>query len=57
MLSRIGIGELLVLLFVVLLIFGPRRLPELAGSIGKTIKAFKDGIKDDHRDDSSDKKS
>lgn len=45
MLSRVGIGELLVLLFIVLLIFGPSRLPDLAASIGKSIKSFKDGIK------------
>jgi sec-independent protein translocase protein TatA len=51
MLSRIGIGELLVLLFIVLLIFGPRRLPDLAGSIAKSIKSFKDGLKDDNGDD------
>ena len=45
MLSRVGIGELLVLLFIVLLIFGPSRLPDLAASIGKAMKSFKDGVK------------
>jgi sec-independent protein translocase protein TatA len=43
---RLGFGELLVLLFVVLLLFGAKRLPELAGSVGKTIKAFKEGLRE-----------
>jgi len=53
MLSRIGIGELLVLLVVVLLIFGPKRLPELASSLGKSIKHFKDGLKESGDDSSN----
>jgi len=42
----VGIGDLLspihlaLLLIVALLVFGPRRLPELGGAIGKTIKEF-----------------
>jgi sec-independent protein translocase protein TatA len=35
--------ELFALLIVVLLIFGPKRLPELGGAIGKTFQAFKKG--------------
>ena len=53
MLSRIGIGELLVLLFIVLLIFGPSRLPDLASSIGKAMKSFKDAIKGENGDSES----
>jgi sec-independent protein translocase protein TatA len=37
----IGTGELLILLLLVLLLFGPRRLPELAEAIGKSIQKFK----------------
>ena len=34
-------GTLLVILIIVLLLFGPKRLPELGESIGKAIKSFK----------------
>lgn len=33
--------ELLIILFIVLLLFGARRLPALAGSIGKSIREFR----------------
>ena len=38
--------ELLVILFIVILIFGANRLPDLAKGIGKSIKNFKDATKD-----------
>jgi len=38
--------ELLVILFIVLLIFGANRLPQLGRGIGSAIKNFKEGIKD-----------
>jgi len=34
-------GTLLIILVIVLLLFGPKRLPELGESIGKAIKSFK----------------
>ena len=37
-------GEHLLILFVVLLIFGPRRLPELGNTMGKAMKNFKDAL-------------
>ena len=37
-------GEHLLVLGVILLIFGPRRLPELGNTLGKAIKNFKDSI-------------
>ena len=42
----IGTGELIVILFIALLLFGANRLPELGKSIGKTLKAFKEGMKE-----------
>jgi sec-independent protein translocase protein TatA len=40
----IGFPELLVLLIVVLLVFGPKRLPEMGRSLGKGMREFKDSI-------------
>ncbi len=37
-------GEHLVILGIVLLIFGPRRLPELGNTLGKAIRNFKDSV-------------
>lgn len=38
--------HLLIILIICLLIFGPRRLPELGKGLGEAIKGFKDGIRD-----------
>ena len=43
---RLGIPELLVILFIVILIFGASRLPELGKGLGKGIKNFKEATKD-----------
>jgi sec-independent protein translocase protein TatA len=40
----IGTTELLVLLGIVIVIFGARRLPELGSGLGKAIKNFKAGV-------------
>ena len=37
-------GEHILILAIVLLLFGPRRLPGLGHSIGRTMKTFKDGM-------------
>jgi sec-independent protein translocase protein TatA len=36
-----GWGPILIILLIVLILFGPKRLPELGDSIGKAIKSFK----------------
>ncbi len=41
----LSLGHLVVLLLVVLL-FGARRLPELGGSLGRAMKAFRRGLED-----------
>ncbi len=51
--GKIGIWELLVILAIVLLIFGPKALPKLGESLGKTIGNFKKGLEDD--DDKAEK--
>ena len=40
----IGFPELVVLLLVLLLIFGPKRLPEMGRSLGKGMREFKDSV-------------
>ena len=42
----IGMPELIIILFIVILIFGANRLPQLATGLGKSIKNFKEGMKD-----------
>ena len=43
-LGSIGLPEILVLLLIVLLIFGAKKIPELMKSFGKGVKSFKEGI-------------
>lgn len=40
----IGVWELLILLLVLLLVFGPKRLPEMGRSLGKGMREFKDSV-------------
>jgi sec-independent protein translocase protein TatA len=40
--SSIGAGEIVLLLVVALLLFGPSRLPEMARSLGKGVRDFKE---------------
>lgn len=46
MFGSIGIPELLIILFIVILVFGASRLPELGKGIGKGIRNFKDATKE-----------
>lgn len=48
-----GIGpmELIVVLIVALLIFGPRKLPELGKSLGSGMRSFKDSVSGSDRDE------
>ena len=42
----LGFGELLIILAVLLLVFGAKRLPELGGALGKGIREFKSSVRD-----------
>ena len=44
MLGGLGFGELMVILVIVLVLFGARRVPEIAASFGKGIREFKRNI-------------
>jgi len=50
----IGIWELLILLLVLLLVFGPKRLPEMGRQLGKGMREFKDSVTGDSKDDEDD---
>ncbi len=47
----LGVPELVIILIVVLLIFGPKNLPKLGASLGKTVKSLRDGMAFDKKDD------
>ena len=50
MFENIGGSELLVVLFVVFLFFGPKKLPELGKSLGKGIREFKNAMRGVQKD-------
>jgi sec-independent protein translocase protein TatA len=49
--SFIGVPELLIVLLIVLLIFGPKKLPQLGRSLGGGMREFKDSVTGKHKDD------
>ena len=48
---HLGIPELLVILFIIILIFGASRLPEIGKGIGQGIKNFKSSVTDSDKKD------
>lgn len=50
---QIGVIEILIVVVIILLLFGPERLSKLAGELGKGIKAFKDGVNDGEKKEKS----
>lgn len=47
----LGVPELVIILVVVLLIFGPKNLPKLGASLGKTVKSLREGMAFDKKDE------
>ncbi len=52
----IGFPEMVVVLIIALVLFGPSRLPALGESMGKAIRGFKEGLKDQPSDRTEQKK-
>jgi sec-independent protein translocase protein TatA len=50
----IGATELIILLLVILIVFGPKRLPEMGRSLGRGMREFKESISG-HDDDDTDR--
>lgn len=58
-LASIGVPGLIIILVIVLIIFGPKKLPEIGGAVGKTFSEFKrstKGLMDDDDEEDKDKK-
>lgn len=54
----LGLPEMGIVAVVAILIFGPKKIPELGNALGKTLRSFKDGIsqaEDDAVDKEKDK--
>ena len=59
---NLGTGEIVIIVFVVLLLFGGRKIPELMKGLGKGVRPFKQGMNDisdeiNSTDGASDKKA
>src|SRR3954451_20980872 len=52
--SSIGLPEIAIVLVIVLVIFGPKRLPQLGRSLGSGMREFKDAVTGKHKDDDLD---
>ena len=50
-----GVTELIIILLIVLVLFGAKKLPELARSLGKSIGEFKKGREESEKADKSEK--
>jgi len=43
---NLGTGEIIIIVFIVLLLFGGKKIPELMKGLGKGIRSFKQGMSD-----------
>jgi len=51
---KLGTTELLIILVVVVIVFGPTQIPKLARMFGKSVKNFREGIGDNEEKGSAD---
>lgn len=50
----LSISHLIVILLIVFVVFGAGKLPQVMSDLGKGLKAFKDGMKDEDKNDKKD---
>jgi sec-independent protein translocase protein TatA len=55
MFEDLGVGKILLILIVFMVLFGAKRIPDLAKGFGKGIRDFKKALKDDDEEKPSDK--
>jgi sec-independent protein translocase protein TatA len=54
---NLGFPELMVILVIALIVFGPGKMPELGNSLGKAIRGFKKAMSEEEKDQSDSKKT
>jgi len=54
--GSIGVPGLIIILVIVLIVFGPKKLPEIGGAVGKTLSEFKRSTREMINDDEDEKK-
>ncbi len=52
--GSIGVREILIIVLILVILFGAKRIPELARGLGRGVKEFKDGMKDGANEDPKD---
>ena len=52
----LGIPELIIILVIVVLLFGPGRLSKIAGELGKGIRSFRENLNNDQKNPEDEKK-
>lgn len=57
LLAGLGMWEIILIVLVILLFFGAKRIPDLMKSLGKGVKSFKAGLNDLEKDINSDTKT
>jgi sec-independent protein translocase protein TatA len=53
---NLGFPELMVILVIALIVFGPGKMPELGNSLGKAIRGFKKAMSEEEKDSADSKK-
>jgi sec-independent protein translocase protein TatA len=54
MFGQVGTGEILVVLIIALIVLGPKRLPQVARSVGRTVREFREQLSFDRIGDDED---